>query len=107
MPIKETNYLKPFCDWKQLWEETEFEIYNGDKTIVYKPTPIPSEVKHFERMLEWFADDEYDDYEHLPKWEAVRICNGSDGMYWDELERRNTKRTKHNTKFITKPKENK
>jgi hypothetical protein len=105
MPIKETNYLKPFCDWKQLWEETEFEVYNGDTSIVYKPMPIPSELKHYERMLEWFADEEYDDYEHFPKWEAVRNPD-VEFCCKNRCDTGGHRSVRYN-KFPSKPKENK
>lgn len=86
----------PF-DWSQLYQETEFSVYNGDKTVVYQPTLLSSEVEHFERVLEWFADDEKDEYEHLPKWEAIRMTT-------EQWERRIARRS---PVHITKSKENK
>ncbi len=94
----------PF-DWSQLYQETEFSVYNGDKTVVYQPTLLSSEVEHFERVLEWFADDEKDEYEHLPKWEVVR--NPNVGFCCKNRCDTGGHRSVRYKKFTSKPKENK
>jgi hypothetical protein len=96
----------PF-DWSQLYDETEFSVYNGDTTVVYKPTPFNDVVEHYERLLELFADDNTDEYEHLPMWEAVRITDATRGWYWNEKERSLMKKNKWNSKHIPKSRENK
>lgn len=91
--------LAPF-DWGELKDATEFVQPYLTIGVFTEQT-----LKEYNDKLELlFPSGYYDDsYDHLPKWEAVRLPK----QWWSHDEKRHETRTKRNGKFISKTKENK
>jgi hypothetical protein len=97
--------VAPF-DWSQLEKDTEFISWRGSSQSWADVLPA-SEERFIDSLLEIYSDDNTDEYEHLPMWEAVRITDATRGWYWNKKERWLMKKNKWNSKHIPKSKENK
>lgn len=93
--------VAPF-DWGELKDATEF--VQPYLTIGVFTEQI---LKEYNSKLELlFPNGDYDDsYDHLPKWEALRV-DGHD-KHHDKWDKRVSVKTKRNGNFISKKKENK
>jgi hypothetical protein len=99
MPLPLNIRVAPF-DWGELEHDTEYYVFPhrhcGDQML-----------NEYTKKLELlFPNGDYDDsYDHLPKWEALRV-DGHD-KHHDKWDKRVSVKTKRNGNFISKKKENK